>query len=46
MMKKYYTPTVKVLSFEEADVIRTSAHDDMAIYDTLIDWNYGTGEFM
>ncbi len=39
MMKKYITPTVECVAFEE-DVVRTSAHDDMAGYDTIIDW-YG-----
>jgi hypothetical protein len=45
-MKKYFTPTVQFISFEVADVIRTSTHDEMAIYDTLIDWNIRNGEFM
>lgn len=46
MMKKYITPTVEWIAFEEEDVVRTSTHDDMATFDTIIDWSISNGEFM
>ncbi len=46
MMKKYITPTVECVAFEVEDIVRTSTHDDMAIFDTIIDWSISNGEFM